>query len=252
MRTALIAGSTGGIGAGIAEHLLASGYRVALNGRNHDAGLVAERRIRDRYGAASSVFIAADVRDRVDAERLFNKTLDAFGSLDLFVHAPGPGLSGLGIFSTIDPEKFEPLLRGHFLSVLNTCHFAAEIMTRQNAGTIITIASDAGKIATPGECIIGAMKAAVIMFSRTLALELSRFKVRVNCITPSLVKDTPAYDRTMQNEHGRKIFTKAEGRAKLGLPGPDDLAALVAFLASPAAARITGQAISVNGGISAA
>jgi 2-hydroxycyclohexanecarboxyl-CoA dehydrogenase len=90
------------------------------------------------------------------------------------------------------------------------------------------------------------------MFTRTLALEVSRFGIRANCVTPSIVRDTISHERVMAGELSRKVFEKAEARARLGVPTPRDVAPLVVFLASPLSARITGQAVSVNGGISAA
>jgi NAD(P)-dependent dehydrogenase (short-subunit alcohol dehydrogenase family) len=90
------------------------------------------------------------------------------------------------------------------------------------------------------------------MFSRTLALEASRHGIRVNAITPSIVKDTSAYKRVMSSEFSQRLFAKAEAKAKLGVATPADIAPLAVFLAGPGAAKITGQAISVNGGISAA
>lgn len=252
--TALVVGSTAGIGASIAEHLLDGGIvgRVVMNGRNTEAGLARQNELCRRWGRQSARFIRADVRDPAESEELFRAIEQEHGGLDVMVFSPGSGTPGVGIFATIDPDSYRPLVEGHFLSLLNCCRFAIPLMTARGGGSIVAIASDAGKVATPGEAIIGAMKAAVIMFARTLALEVSRHGIRVNCITPSLVRDTPAYDVVMQHEHGRKIFARAEARARLGLPGPEDLAALAVFLCGPGARRITGQAISVNGGISAA
>lgn len=119
-------------------------------------------------------------------------------------------------------------------------------------GSIVAVASDAGKVATPAETVIGAMEAAVIMFSRTLAMEVSRQGIRVNVVTPSLVANTVSYDRVMSGETSGRIFGKATSKAKLGLPTPEDVAPLAVFLSSPSASKITGQAVSVNGGISAA
>ena len=81
---------------------------------------------------------------------------------------------------------------------------------------------------------------------------MGRHGGRVNCITPSLVTGTKAHDRVMSSEFSRKIFEKASRRARLGVPSPADIAPLAVFLASPLASHLTGQAISVNGGISAA
>jgi NAD(P)-dependent dehydrogenase (short-subunit alcohol dehydrogenase family) len=125
-------------------------------------------------------------------------------------------------------------------------------MMKQESGVILTMASDAGKVATPGEVAIGTAMAGVIMFSRALANEAKRSGVRVNCLTPSIVRNTPLYDVLMNDPFAAKIFGKAEKMASLGVVEPEDLAQMATFLASPAAAKITGQAISVNGGISMA
>ena len=173
------------------------------------------------------------------------------GSIDVLVHAGGAEISPK-LFVDLDPATFRPLMDGHFTSLLNCCAKVVPAMMRQGGGSIVVIASDAGKVATPGETLIGARKAAAIMFVRTLAIEVSRHAIRVNCITPSLVAGTKAHDRVMASEFSRKIFEKAARRAKLGVPTPDNIAPLAAFLASSQASHITGQAVSVNGGISAA
>ena len=93
---------------------------------------------------------------------------------------------------------------------------------------------------------------AIVTFTRTLALEAKRYGVTVNAITPSLIANTQSYDRAMSLEFSKKIFDKIVGQAHLGVTEPEDLAALIVFLASPMAAKVTGQVISVNGGISVA
>lgn len=94
--------------------------------------------------------------------------------------------------------------------------------------------------------------AAITVFTRTLAIEAKRDGIRANAITPSLISDTPVYDLVMDDPFSAKLFTSAAKLASLGVASPDDLAGLIVFLASPAGAKITGQAISINGGISAA
>ena len=125
-------------------------------------------------------------------------------------------------------------------------------MAAQGGGVILNTASDAAKVATPGETLAGAFLAGIAMFTRTLAVEGKRNGIRANCLTPSIVCDTPFYDRLMAGPFSGKLFAKAEQAARLGVVTPKDIAPLVVFLASPAAAKLTGQSISVNGGISAA
>jgi 2-hydroxycyclohexanecarboxyl-CoA dehydrogenase len=124
-------------------------------------------------------------------------------------------------------------------------------MMREFGGVIVNVASDAGKVPTPGESVAGGAMAAITMFSRTLALEVKRHGIRVNAITPSLIAGTPTAESLLSQEFGAKIFGKITAKASLGLPDAEDVAATVLWLASPSAAKITGQVISVNGGISA-
>jgi len=124
-------------------------------------------------------------------------------------------------------------------------------MMAQRGGAIICLASDAAKIATPGETVIGAAMAAIVMFCRGMAYEAKRSGIRVNCLTPSIVQSTPLYGRLMEDEFSRKLFGRAETMASLGVVQPEDLAAMAVFLAGPEGAKITGQTISITGGISA-
>ena len=93
--------------------------------------------------------------------------------------------------------------------------------------------------------------AGIIMFCRAMANEAKRDGIRVNCLTPSIVEGTPLHDRLMADPFAGRLFGKAKTLAHLGVVVPEDLAAMAVFLASPQAARITGQTISVTGGISA-
>lgn len=249
--TALVTSSSDSIGFEIAAQLAEAGVpRVMLNGRDRHRGTLACERLRERAPATDVRFTSADTTVHADAKRLVQAAADAFGALDILV----TGVSGPTPrpFHEVTEEDMDRLIRVHFSSTLYLCQAAMPHLMAREGGVILNIASDAGKIATPGEAIIGGGKAGVIMFSRTLALEASRHGIRVHALTPSIVKDTAAYQRLMANEFSRKLFQKAESRARLGVVSPVDIAQLAVFLASPAAARMTGQAISVNGGISAA
>lgn len=249
--TALVTASSDSIGFEIAAQLAEAGVpRVMLNGRNIERGEQACARLKARAPGTDVRFTSADTTVCQDAQRLVRSTVDAFGALDIMV----TGVSGPTPrpFHEITEEDMDRLIRVHFASTIYLCQAAMPHMMAREGGVILNIASDAGKIATPGEAIIGGGKAGVIMFSRTLALEASRHGIRVHAITPSIVKDTAAYKNLMANEFSRKLFQKAEKRARLGVVSPCDIAPLAVFLASPAAAKMTGQAISVNGGISAA
>ena len=249
--TALVTGSRSGIGFEIAAQLAEAGVgRLYINGRDEARGAQAVAEIKQRAPHCDVRFHAADMRGYAAAKTLADRVVVDFGALDIVVTSI-PGHLSPRPFHTIDPQAFEEQIQSHFASVLYTCHAAMPHLIAREGGVIINLASDAAKIATPGEALQGGLKAAVVMFSRTLALEASRYGIRVHAITPSVVKGTAAYERIMASEFSQKLFAKAEAKAKLGVVEPADIAPLVVFLAGPGAAKITGQAISVNGGISA-
>ncbi len=248
---AVISASTSGIGLETARLMAEGAARVVIiNGRNAQSGAKALEKL-EAVAPRKVRFVQADVTKPDEAEKLAAYALSEFGRIDVFVHNGGAQVRP-DLFVNIRPEDYQSLIEGHFGSFLNCCRHVVPVMVRQGAGSLVVVASDAGKVATPGETLIGAMKAAAIMLARTLTLEVSRHGVRVNCVTPSLVAETISFDRVMSGDLGRRIFEKATRRARLGLPVPSDVAYAIAFLASPLAARLTGQAVSVNGGISAA
>lgn len=251
-RVALLTASTSGIGAESARQLAQAGASVVIiNGRNEYTGKKIEADLRHDVPDTKFLFIKGDVTNPEQMQAMFVQVADEFGRLDIFVHCGGSQIKP-DLFVDVDPATYQSQIDGHFTSMLYCCHHAVTLMKRTGGGAVVTIASDAGKIATPGESIIGAAKAAAIMFTRTLAIEVSRFAIRANCITPSIVRQTISHQRAMSGELSRKVFEKAESRARLGVPTPADIAPLVVFLASPLSSRITGQAVSINGGISAA
>ncbi len=252
--TAMLTGSTSSIGFEIGAQLAEAGVpRVMLNGRDEKRGAAAVARLKERAPEADVRFVAADSTKYEGAKRIVDATIEAFGELDIVVTSiPGPSNHMPMPFHKNSPEGLDALVDAHFMSVIYTCHAALPHLIEREGGAIINLSSDAAKIATPGEAVIGGSKAGTLMFTRTMALEQSRHGIRVNALTPSIVAGTDAYDRLMENEFTKRLFKKAEEKAKLGVVTPADIAPLAVFLAGPGGAKITGQGISVNGGISAA
>ncbi len=249
--TALLTGSSSSIAFEIAAQMAEAGVpRIMLNGRNAERGAEACKKLRERAPKVEVDFVVGDMAQESDAIRAVETTAKRFGSLDILVNSISGSLSPRP-FHEVPLDAFHRLVHTHLVSTLYTCHAAIPKMIERNGGVIINMSSDAAKIATPGEAIIGACKAAVVMFSKTLALENSRHGIRVHALTPSIVRGTAGYAKVMADEFSRKIFEKAEKRARLGVVEPADIAPVAVFLAGPGAAKITGQAISVNGGISA-
>jgi 2-hydroxycyclohexanecarboxyl-CoA dehydrogenase len=249
---AVVTGGTSGIGLEAAAQLAEAGVpRLVLAGRDRARGEAAVAAVTGRAPGAEVRFAAADLTRPGDAAALVAAATVAFGRIDLLVNSVG-GNDLPRLFHDTPLEEIGGVVERNLCTVLHACRAAWDGMRAQRGGAIVNVASDAAKLATPGETVIGAALAGIAMFTRALALEGKRAGIRANCVTPSIVRDTPLYDRLMAAPFSGRLFAKAEALAQLGVVTPADIAPLVVFLASPAAAKLTGQAISVNGGISAA
>ncbi|SMF72328.1 gluconate 5-dehydrogenase/3-oxoacyl-[acyl-carrier protein] reductase [Tistlia consotensis] len=248
----LLTGGTAGIGLACAEALAAAGVpRLLLAGRSEARGAAAVEAVRRAAPAAEVRFVAADVATPEGATRAAEACAGAYGRIDALVStAGGDALPRLLHEQPIEslPETLRTITSG----VLLPARAVLPVMMDQGGGSIVCTASDAAKVATPGEVTIGAAMAAIVMFCRGLANEAKRSGIRVNVMTPSIVRGTPLYDQLMADPFAGRLFAKAETMARLGVAEAADLAQLAVFLCGPGSAKLTGQAISVNGGISAA
>jgi len=249
---ALVLGGTGGIGLACARAFADAGAdRVMMVGRSRERGERAVQNLQRDFPDTGFALTSADVATVEGAERSVADCVEAFGGIDILMSTAGGDPMPV-LYHETPIESIAATVNGTLMSAMLPARAALPVMMAQGSGVILTVASDAGKVATPGEVTIGAAMGGVIMFSRTLAKEAKRSGIRVNCLTPSIVRGTDLYDSLMADDFAGKLFRKAEALASLGVVEPEDLAAMAAFLASPAAARITGQAISVNGGVSTA
>jgi NAD(P)-dependent dehydrogenase (short-subunit alcohol dehydrogenase family) len=251
-RVAIVTGGVGTIGFETASQLAAAGASVVINGRDQARCEAAVERLREQGPKVRALGVAADVSERQACVELVAQAENAFGRLDFLIHcalSPIPGLAGP--FEHTDPEKYAALMQQAICAPMYLCHAALPAMRRAGGGAIVAFPSDAGKVAAPNQTMVGATRAAVMMFLRSLALEAAADAIRCNCIAPTYV-DTPGLQQAMQGGPHAQRISKAAARARLGLPTPGELAALAVFLCSPAAAHLTGQVISVNGGLHAA
>jgi gluconate 5-dehydrogenase/3-oxoacyl-[acyl-carrier protein] reductase len=247
-RRALIIGGSSGIGLACAAAIRDAGAEaLRIVGRNPERGGAAAARLGPKAG-----FLAADCAEPDAVEAMVARAAEEMGGIDALLVSPGTTHLPELLFRQSLADIRDALTRD-LAPVLYVCRAVLPVMMAQGSGAMVAIASDAGKIATPGESVIGAGMAAIIQFMRGLAIEARRDGIRANTITPSLVEGTDLTARLMEDgRFSAKLFAKARTLAHLGPTYPEDLAALAVFLLSPAAAKITGQAISVNGGISAA
>jgi NAD(P)-dependent dehydrogenase (short-subunit alcohol dehydrogenase family) len=249
---ALIVGGTSGVGLAAANQLVAAGVkRIALMARNLERGERARQAILARAPGTSVHFVPGDANDREQARGASDRVKELIGSIDILVNTTTSSFVP-ELFHRTPIENISAIINQLVLAPLQMCSLVLPEMRQRGTGVIVNIASDAAKSATPGETIIGAGMAAIVMFSKALAIEAKRDGIRVNVLTPSLIAGTPLTETIMKEGFSAKLFQKAASLAHLGVPEADDIAAMITFLASPQAARITGQTISINGGISAA
>jgi 2-hydroxycyclohexanecarboxyl-CoA dehydrogenase len=248
---AVITGGTAGIGRACAEAFLSAGAGgVLINGRDAARAERARAEIQACFPEARVVVALGDVA-KVDAARaVMAEAMRHLGRIDVLVNSTGGNDLPRLLYRTPLDEIPGTLERCLFAQLL-CCAAALPFMREAGRGVVINIASDAGKIPTPGESVIGAAMAGIIMFTRALAVEGKRDGIRANVLTPSMTSGTEHYDKVMADPFAGKLFAKAQRMAALGVVSKEELAGLAVFLASPAAAKITGQAVSMTGGISA-
>lgn len=247
-RCAVVTGGASGIGRATVERLLHAGWAVVVADFNRDAGAAALKAWADRFGADAPVtFLPADVGREDDVAAAIAKATDTFGRLDCMVNNAGIG-GAFGPVTDIEVEDwdatFAVLVRGVFLG---TKYAVRAMKARGEGGAIVNTASVAGIAGGIAPQAYSAAKAAVISFTRTTALELAPDRIRVNSVSPGVI-DTPLIKTgTSDPEAGMAdILPWPEGGQ------PDDIAAVIAFLASEEARFVTGENIVIDGGLLAA
>ncbi len=237
-KIAFVTGAGQGIGAAIAQRLAADGAVVAVTDLNGDTA----RATAEQIGGGAKGF-QLDVTDR-DA---VNATVDAveseLGPIGILVN--NAGWDKAEPFVESEPQTWDRVLAINLYGVLNTSKKVLPLMSERGYGRVINLGSDAGRVGSSGEAVYSAAKGGVIAFSKSIARESARNQVTVNCVCPGPT-DTELF-ASMGGEKLRAALQKAIPMRRLGQPS--DLANAIAFLASDDAAFITGQTVSVSGGL---
>ncbi|MCB2047676.1 MAG: SDR family oxidoreductase [Novosphingobium sp.] len=239
----LIAGGSGSIGQACAREALAQGWAVALQGKTPEKLAALEVEL-GKLGTVEC--FEADVHAPDCATTLVAEVAERFGRIDAVVDSVASGVPGItGLFQDTDPAAFTPFYDVTTGWLLRLSH-AAYPHLKVRGGTIISFVADAGIFAAPHQTGTGPARAACIGFIRNLSREAGRDGVRAHVVSVSYVEGSDIVARI-----GPKRMETARRRAGLGLPYPEDIAPTVVFLCSDKAAKMTGQVISINGGLNA-
>lgn len=243
-KVAVITGSTRGIGRAIAERMAEHGARVVISSRKQDVCDDVAKEINDRFGTGRAVAIAANISSKDDLQHLVDAGVRAFGKIDVLVcnAASNPYY---GPLAGISDDQFRKILDNNIVANNWLISMVVPDMIARKDGSIIIVSSIGG---LKGSTILGAYaisKAADMQLARNLACEYGRHNVRVNCITPGLIK-TDFAKALWDNPDNLKASTARSPLLRIGIP--DEIAGAAVFLGSAAGNFMTGQSMVIDGG----
>ena len=231
-RRAFVTGGASGIGAAIAARLAADGADVTIGDVNVDAAKAQA----DTIGGTA---VQLDVSDPASAEA----AIAGGGPFDILVNNAGIDMAGV-FFGDVTPEQWRRLLAVNLEGVFACTQAALPAMQQAGGGRIVNLASEAGRMGAKADAVYAATKGAVIAFTKSIAMENARYGITVNAIAPGPI-DTPLLHRMPPK--AVEMVTASTLLRRLGQP--EEIAAAVAFLASPEASYITGETLAVSGGM---
>ena len=241
-KTVLITGGSRGIGRSCVVRFAAEGARVVFVYQQNQAAaeaLVAE--VAQKGGNVRAV--QGDVRDSALAHQLVDGLVEEFGRLDVLVNSAGIVRDGL--LGSMTAEQWRDVIDTNLGGTYNYCHAATQYMLMQRRGSIVNLSSTAAEFAARGQVNYAASKGGIDSLTRGLAKELAQRKVRVNAVAPGMIAtDMSQAVRSLAGDRLKEIIPMKR------IGEPDEIAGVVAFLASDDASYITGQILRVDGGLS--
>ncbi len=242
-KTAIITGSSRGIGAAIALRLAKDGFNIALNDLNES--MFENNTIADdirALGVEAEIF-CADVSKYEDCENMVKAVKERFGTIDALIN--NAGITRDGLMARMPEEQYDMVIAVNQKSVFNMMKLAGNVMIRQKQGKIVNLASVAGLYGNPGQINYSASKAAIIGMTMTAAKELGSRNINVNAVAPGFIS-TPMTDKLTDEQKAKML----EAIAMKRYGTVDEIAGVVSFLCSADASYVTGQTIEISGGLS--
>lgn len=242
-RVAFVTGGGGAIGAAICRELAKAPHNIAVA----DVNQARAEAVANEIGGLA---VQCDVVEPDSVAAAVQKTTDELGAISILVNCAG--WDNFMLFVTTDEEFQRKVIEINFGGALRVTRAALPGMIDPKWGRVINIASDAGRVGSSLEAIYSGAKGGLIAFTKTIARELARYNITANAVCPGPT-DTPMLKSITESESGEKIIdAMIKGVPMRRLGKPEDIAPAVAFLASDGAAFITGQTLSVSGGLTMA
>jgi 2-hydroxycyclohexanecarboxyl-CoA dehydrogenase len=242
-KTALVTGGGSGIGAATARRLAAEGARVAIGDLN-------EQGAREVAGEIDGFACLLDVSDTASVAGAVAAAEAELGPIDVLVN--NAGTDRFSFFVNTDEELWDFVLGVNLRGVLAVTHAVLGGMQERRSGSIVNVASEAGRVGSQGSAVYSAAKAGVIGFTKAIAREAARYRVRCNAVAPGPI-ETPLLNAAplMLGELGERLKQGMVNATALGRSGePEEVAAAIVFLAGEDASYVTGQTLNVSGGLS--